>query len=110
MPAPLPHPRISRAYSKALPRFSHGPHHDGLSDTLLPQGCVLGTAPVGMVDRACKQRHGEGEEPPMTQVQLSGHLVVTFSTCDTTVSPELKSPSKLHPRNQSLCLPGICRT
>lgn len=51
-----------------------------LNNTLLSQACIPEVAPtVGTMRERTFQGWGRGEEPPSTQVQLIGQLVVTAS-------------------------------
>ena len=63
---------------EAFTGFSHVYHPDGLSNALLPQGCVLGTAPtVGRVGRVYIPR--DDEEPLIAWIQRVGQLAVMSS-------------------------------
>ena len=54
--------------------FSHINCPDGLTNTLLPQGCILGADPQWA--ESTFQEQGSGEELPFAQVQLQGQLVI----------------------------------
>lgn len=53
--------RILQVYNETVAGFSPAFSLDGLDNTLLPQGCVFGTAPsVGMVGKVYIPRTEEG--------------------------------------------------
>ena len=68
-----------QVYIETLIGFSHVHSLDGLSNTLLSQGCILETAPrVGIVGIFQGQWGvGWAEEHRIGQVQLTGQPVVT---------------------------------
>ena len=65
---------------EALTGFRHILRPDGLSNTLLSQGCVLGAAlTMGMVQNVHSKDRGGNEEPLVARVQLTGQPTVVSS-------------------------------
>ena len=65
---------------EALTGFRHILRPDGLSNTLLSQGCVLGAAlTMGMVQNVHSKDRGGNEEPLVARVQLTGQPAVVSS-------------------------------
>lgn len=65
---------------EALTGFRHILCPDGLSNTLLSQGCVLGAAlTMGMVQNVHSKDRGGNEEPLVARVQLTGQPAVVSS-------------------------------
>lgn len=65
---------------EALTGFSHVHLADGLSNTLLSQGCILeNSSHSGNSAQRTFQGWGGGKEPPIARVQIEGQLVVMAS-------------------------------
>ena len=73
--------RILKVCIELLTKFSHVSSPDGLNSTLLSQGCVLENSSCcgNRRQNVHSKDKGEGEEPPIARVQITGQLVVTPS-------------------------------